>query len=241
MSGLSLASHPRLAGAGRHGRRKPGLFARFSCACPACPPLWGFRLLCFMPVAPAATGSRAHTFCLPTRCGVGALVFARGWQFGLVVGVFARGWLGFGVCAFWVCSRGCLRACLCALAWGWWGVVCPAAPSRSLPSGGVGFWCSRAACGRLWRVRCSLGCGGNGNGAGQRLSRPIQCGVGCPRCVSVERERGLWAPARSGELNPSLVLAYVETGSRPVGAEQGGGASGRTVRSGWGRWFQFWW
>lgn len=58
----------------------------------------------------------------------------------------------------------------------------------------------------------------------------MQCGVRCPpRCVRVEGERGLWAPARSGERNPSLVLAYVETGSHPVGAEQGGGASGRAV------------
>ena len=44
-------------------------------------------------------------------------------------------------------------------------------------------------------------------------------------------------PARSGERNPtpSLVLAYMETGSHPVGAKQGGGASGRTVWFGWGR------
>lgn len=43
-------------------------------------------------------------------------------------------------------------------------------------------------------------------------------------------------PARSGGYNPalSLVLAYMEAGSRPVGAKQGGGA-GRAWWPGWGR------
>lgn len=37
--------------------------------------------------------------------------------------LLAGGW-GL-VFAFGLCSRGCLRACLCALAWGWWDSVVP--------------------------------------------------------------------------------------------------------------------
>jgi hypothetical protein len=216
--------------------RKPGcLRARLVCA--VCVPA---LVVCasFVPVACFSTVPllRSH-LAAPTRCGVGAsCVRAGGGRAGLCGRVCLRV-AGFGVCAFWVCSRGCLRSCLCALAWGWWGVVCPAAPAPA---------CLLACVLTLWRglvgvCDAPLGAGVTVMGRDNHVPPHAvwRALPGC--CVRVERERGLWAPARSGERNPSLVLAYVETGSRPVGAEQGGGASGRTVWSGWGRWFRFWW
>ena len=78
-----------------------------------------------------------------------------------------------------------------------------------------------------------------GNGAGQSCPAPCAAGWRCRRCVRVEDRRlRVGVPARSGEHNPtpSLVLAYMETGSHPVGAEQGvSGASGRAWWPGWGR------
>ena len=68
---------------------------------------------------------------------------------------------------------------------------------------------------------------------GRDMVVPPPCAAGwrCPhRCV-VWREGEGWGAPWSGEHNPtpSLVLAYMETGSHPVGAKQGGGASGRAV------------
>ena len=163
---LALSS---LAGAGGT-LAQTRLFARFLCALSACP-RWSSALRsCRSPFA--ATGFRAHTSCLPTRSGVGALVFAWGWQLGLAVGVFACGWLGF-VFTRGACSFGCLRACLCALAWGWWGSVVPPPPCPGLLA------CLRAhalvwVC---WRVRgsaCPMGGWRSGRG-GTIVSRPFTC------------------------------------------------------------------
>lgn len=116
--------------------------------------------------------------------------------------------------------------------------------------GVVGRGLPRRPCPGL--LACLLACSRSGVGAVGVCDAPLGAGVTVmgrdnhvpphavwralsPRCVRVERGRGLWAPARSGERNPSLVLAYVETGSRPVGAEQGGGATGRAWWPGWGR------
>ena len=66
------------------------------------------------------------------------------------MGVFARGWLGLGVCATARVRLWCLRALVCALAWGWWDNHCPAAPFAPLA---CLLACSRLWCGRCWRVR----------------------------------------------------------------------------------------
>lgn len=141
------------------------------------------------------------------------------------MGVFARGWLGLGVCATARVRLWCLRALVCALAWGWWDNHCPAAPPLSRLAWLVlALWC-----GLEKRVREPVG--GQvrgGNGAGQSCPAPCAAGWRCRRCVRVEERRlRVGVPARSGEhnLTPSLVLACMETGSHPVGAKQRGGAS----------------
>lgn len=149
------------------------------------------------------------------------------------MGVFARGWLGLGVCATARVRLWCLRALVCALAWGWWDNHCPAAPAP------LAWLVLTLWCGLEKRVREPVG--GQvrgGNGAGQSCPAPCAAGWRCRRCVRVEERRlRVGVPARSGEHNPtpSLVLAYMETGSRPVGAKQRGGATGRAWRPGWGR------
>ena len=62
-------------------------------------------------------------------------------------------------------------------------------------------------------------------------------GAAAVACAWGERRLRVGVPARSGERNPtpSLVLAYMETGSHLVGAKQRGGATGRAWWSGWGR------
>ena len=205
--------------------RKPGCLRAFVCA--VCVPA---SCVCasFVPVACFSTVPllRSH-LAAPTRCGVGAsCVRAGGGRAGLLwacllagggvwclrfLGVFAWVFALFGVGVF---------------AWGG-GTLCVPPPLAL----SVLWWCGLLAltlwCGRCWRVRCSLGCGVTVMGRDNHVPPHAVWRALSPRCVRVERERGLWAPARSGERNPSLVLAYVETGSRPVGAEQGGGASGR--------------
>lgn len=190
MSGLSLASHPRLAGAGRH---------RFGanhvvCALALCAlvlrarPCGGFACFasCRSPL-PGHAGPPALTHLACPRALAWALfVFAWGRALlGLVVGVFARWVVGFrvyarGVFAFW-----CLRALVLAL---WWG--------------GGAVWSRRPcpacllACSRLW---CGLVgvCGGSacpmGGGwpcwGGTWLSRPIQRGA-APVALRVDEKEG---------------------------------------------------
>lgn len=126
MSGLSLASHP--PSGGRRAaplRRKPRcLRARLVCACPACPPLWGFRLLRFMPGC-CPTVLRSHIL-LAHALWRGRFVFARVGLHLLWACLLAGGWVG--CLRYWCVRLGCLRACLCALAWGWWDSVVPPPP-----------------------------------------------------------------------------------------------------------------
>lgn len=149
------------------------------------------------------------------------------------MGVFACGWLGLGVCATARVRLWCLRALVCALAWGWWDNHCPAAPAP------LAWLVLTLWCGLEKRVREPVG--GQvrgGNGAGQSCPAPCAAGWRCRRCVRVEERRlRVGVPAWSGEHNPtpSLVLAYMETGSHPVGAKQRGGATGRAWWPGWGR------
>lgn len=236
MSGLSLASHPRLAGAGRH---------RFGanhvvCALALCAlvlrarPCGGFACFasCRSPL-PGHAGPPALTHLACPRALAWALfVFAWGRALlGLVVGVFACGWLGFvftrGACSLVVfaCFGVCARL----------GVVGQSLSRRSCPACLVGAHALVWAC---WRVREPVG--GQvrgGNGAGQSCPAPCAAWWRCRRCVRVEERRlRVGVPARSGEHNPtpSLVLAYMETGSHPVGAKQRGGATGRAWWPGWG-------
>lgn len=103
------------------------------------------------------------------------------------MGVFACGWRGL-VFALSGCVRVgvCVLACVRSLG-GWWDSVVPPPLHAHCPLAAWAFgahalvW-ALLACAMLPWVR------GNGNGAGQRLSRPIQCGVGCPAAVWRARE-----------------------------------------------------
>ena len=211
MSGLSLASHPRLAGAGRHGRRKPGLFARSPRVRLSCVSAFGgFALLCFMPVALCCHGfPRSH--CFAHAFWRGRFLCSRwGWQLGLVVGVFARGW--FGVCATVVFAWGVCAFLVLALWWGGGAIVASPPLRAHCPLGAWAFG-AHALVWACWRVRRSLGCGGNGKWGGTTLSRPIQRGAGLLRSPrGAEEKKGGGGAPRSGEHNP-LALAYVGTGT----------------------------
>ena len=190
MSGLSLASHPRLAGAGRH---------RFGanhvvCALALCAlvlrarPCGGFACFasCRSPL-PGHAGPPALTHLACPRALAWALfVFAWGRALlGLVVGVFACGWLGFvftrGACSpFGVCVLWCWRACL-----GWWDSVVPPPLPRLLG------WCSRLWCGLVGVCggsACPMG-GGWPCWGGTWLSRPIQRGA-APVALRVDEKEG---------------------------------------------------
>ena len=217
MSGLSLASHPRLAGAGRHrfGANHVVCALALCALASACPPLWGFRLLCFLPVAPArARGSScAHTSCLPTRCGVGALCVRLG---ACLVGACCGrvcsvgGWglvFAFGACSpFGVCVLWC---------WRFGGVVGQCGCVRPFASACL-LACSRLWCGLVGvcaAAACPMGGGRPGRG-GTTVSRPIQRGAAPVACAWKERRvggEGESAP-QGGEHNP-LAFAYVGTGT----------------------------
>ena len=190
MSGLSLASHPRLAGAGRHRfGANPIVCALALCALVLrARPCGGFALLCFMPVAHSATGSRAHTV-LPTRCGVGALVFARGWQRGLLWACLLGGWLGFGVCAGGVFAWGvCVLACVRSRG-GWWDSVVPPPPCPACLRAHALAWALFGVCAACV---CPMGGGRPGRG-GTTLSRPLLRGAGLLRSPrGAEREKVGW-------------------------------------------------
>ena len=146
-------------------------------------------------------------------------------------------------CCGRVCLRvagvGCLRYCPCSLVvFACFGVCSPGGGGTIivpplLPR--LLGWCSRSGvglksvCASRWAARY---------GAGQSCPAPCAAGWCCRRCVRVEERRlRVGVPARSGERNPtpSLVLAYMETGSHLVGAKQRGGATGRAWWPGWGR------
>ena len=157
MSGLSLAARPLLAGAGRH-TAQTRLFARF-CVRLSCVPAFGVSP-CFASCRSPLLGTRvpALTHLLaPTRLVWAFFVCSLGGVpcWGLLWACLLGGWLGF-VFTRGACSCGCLRACLCALAWGWWGVVCPAAPARACL---LACLLAHALAWACWRVRRSLGCG----------------------------------------------------------------------------------
>ena len=117
------------------------------------------------------------------------------------MGVFARG----------VCSCGCLRVCLCALVWGWWGSVVVSA--FLLCCGFVG----------VCAVLCVCWVGGGQVGAGHDCPAPMAwCVVpGC--CV-----RGGWCGVWGVRGVLTLVRARREAGGGPRGVGCGGlvGAGG---------------
>lgn len=207
------------------------LFARSPCVRLSCVPA-------LVGVSPALlhAGVLPHCFaltlpCLPTRCGVGAKVFARVGLYLLWACLLAGGWgLVFALLPVFVWVFACLLVCACL---GWWDNYCPAAPAP------LAWLVLTLWCGLEKRVREPVG--GQvrgGNGAGHDCPAPCAAGWRCRRCVRVEERRlRVGVPARSGEHNPtpSLVLAYMETGSHPVGAKQRGGATGRAWWPGWGR------
>ena len=170
-------------------RRKPRcLRARLVCACPACPPLWGFRLLCFMPVAPArARGSScAYTSCLPTRSGVGALCVRLGaCLVGACCGRVCLRVAGFrvyarGVFAFW-CLRALVLACLL-------GVVGQCGPAAPAPLAWLVLTPLVWAC---WRVRRPPFLGEGVTVMGRDNVVPPHTAWRCPRCVACKRRVGV--------------------------------------------------
>ena len=185
--------------------------------CPACP-RWSSALRSCRSPLQVRGSSRAHTWCAHALWRGRSCVRVGAYLQRLAVGVFARGRLGLGVCATARVRLWCLRALVCALAWGWWDNHYPAAPAPFA-------WLALTLwCGLEKRVREPVG--GQvrgGNGAGQSCPAPCAAGWRCRRCVRVEERRlRVGVPARSGEHNPtpSLALAYMETGSHPVGAKQ---------------------
>ena len=132
--------------------------------------------------------------CLPTRCGVGAKVFARVGQH-LLWACLLGGWLGF-VFTRGACSCGCLRALVLALWWGG-GTVWLRPPLITLTAlWRVGFWCSRLWCGR--GSACPMGGGRPGRG-GTTVSRPYALLVSLPPLRGAWKRKRVGVPARSGE------------------------------------------
>lgn len=229
MSGL-LSRCPPLRAQAAHGANQ--VVCALLCALSACP-RWSSALRsCRSPAFPRFPCC-AHTWLRPHATVWAFLVFAR-----VVEKQACCGRVCLRVAGVRVYARGvfvwvfALSGC-----WRFGGVVGQCGPAAPLPR----LACLRAhalvwAC---WRVREPVG--GQvrgGNGAGQSCPAPCAAGWRCRRCVRVEERRlRVGVPARSGEHNPtpSLVLAYMETGSHPVGAKQRGGATGRAWWSGWGR------
>lgn len=141
------------------------------------------------------------------------------------MGVFACGWLGLGVCATARVRLWCLRALVCALAWGWWDNHCPAAPAPL-----------------AWLV-LTLWCG---------LEKRVRGGV-CPMGGGRQVGRDMVVPPHT-LLGGTVPARYVHVEERRVGVlpgvvntraqREGGGATGRAiagtggggVRSWWWRW-----
>ena len=137
------------------------------------------------------------------------------------MGVFARGWWG---CAF-SCSRGCLRVLVLARLLGWWGSVVSPPPLPRLA-------CLRAHAPVWALLACAvvLRAGLGGNGAGQ--SCPAPCSVACaasPAACAWGEKEGCGGPPGVVNAIPLLCSPTCERVTRPVGAEQGGGASGRAI------------
>lgn len=133
------------------------------------------------------------------------------------MGVFARWVVGFGVFAVVFAFLGFGASV------GWWGALCLTAPS----------WCSLGVhaprVGVLaWAVVLRAGLVGK-VGRGMIVS-PLRCGCAPDACAW---KRG--GCSRSGGRPFSLVIACMEAGSRPVGAEQGGGSGRAICWPGWGR------
>ena len=227
MSGLLSRCPPLRAQA--HTVRKPGCLRACCVRCPACP-RWSFALRSCRSPLQVRGFPRSHLVCPHV------LVWAR--SLCSLGGVLAE------ACCGRVCSRvagvGCLRYCPCSLVvFACFGVCarlgvvghdCPAAPAP------LAWLVLTLWCGLEKRVREPVSVWG-GNGAGQSCPAPCAAGWCCRRCVRVEERRlRVGVPGRSGERNPtsSLVLAYMETGSHPVGAKQRGGATGRAWWPGWG-------
>lgn len=185
MSGLSLAAHPRLAGAGRHTAQTKGCL-RAPCVLVLRARLWGFALLRFMPGC-CPTVLRSHIL-LAHALWRGRFVFARVGQH-LLWACLLGGWLSFvftrGACSpFGVCVLACVRSL------GGGGTVWSRRPLPRLA-------CLRAhalawallACAVVLRARWAEG---GQVGAGQRCPAPYCVALGCfGRPVARgERKRG---------------------------------------------------
>ena len=227
MSGLSLASHPLLAGAGRH---------RFGanhvvCALALCAlvlrarPCGGFACFasCRSPLpGHAGPPSLTHLAC-PRALAWALFVFAWGRALlGLVVGVFACGWLGFvftrgacspfGVCAFLV------LACLLGVAGAVW-LRPPALPRLACLRAHALVW----AC---WRVRWFCVRGGRRVALLGRDNRvPPHTAWRCPRCVACKRRVGALSWCANTRAH----------GERKRGG-RGGASWGGPWLPGWGLW-----
>ena len=185
MSGLLSRCPPLRAQA--HTVRKPGCLRACCVRCPACP-RWSFALRSCRSPLQVRGFPRSHLVCphvlvwARSLCSLGGVLAEAccGRVCSRVAGfrVYAR-----GVFAFW-----CLRALVCALAWGWWDNHCPAAPA---PLACL-LACLRAhalvwAC---WRVRgaaCPMG-GGRPCRGGTIVSRPYSVALGCPVAACAGRE-----------------------------------------------------
>jgi hypothetical protein len=145
--------------------------------------------LCRSPAFPRFP-SCAHTWLRPHATVWALCVRAGGGKAGLCGRVCSR------VAGVWCLRLGCVRVGVCVLACvrslGGGGTVWSRRPSsRSLPSGGVGFWCSRAACGRAPLCAKPPWVRGVTVWGGTIMSRPMQRGAGLPLVAPWRGERGV--------------------------------------------------
>lgn len=180
--------------------------------------------------------------CLPTRCGVGAKVFARVGLHLLWACLLAGGWgLVFALLPVFVWVFACLLVCACL---GLWGSVVPPPLCPGLLS-----WCSRLWCGRCWRVRGWRVRGGRVGGlVGAGQSCPAPYCVACGARLLRARGEGRWEGEGSHRpvqvlawLGAVVVLAYHVGDKCPKPGESkiGTTGAGAIVRS--RPWWWFWW
>ena len=168
------------------------LFARSPCVRLSCVPA-------LVGVSPALlhAGVLPHCFaltlpCLPTRCGVGAKVFARVGLYLLWACLLAGGWgLVFALLPVFVWVFACLIVCACL---GLWGSVVPLPLCPACLLACSRLWCGLVGVCGVLRARWAEG-GQVGAGHGC----PAQCSVALPplRCAWMRKRVGV--PARSGE------------------------------------------
>ena len=235
MSGL-LSRYPPLRAQTAHGANQ--VVCALLCALSACP-RWSSALRsCRSPAFPRFH-SCAHTWLRPHATVWALLVFARVVEEQACCGRVCLRVVGFDVCATARVRVGVCAFLVLALWWGGGAVWSRRPTLRSLPSGGVGFWCSRpgvgavGVCGVL-RARWAEGRTGWG---GTIVSRPNLCGVGYFG-RPVARKREAW---RVGCSRCANTRARAERerereegrGGGPRGADRGLGGGCGWWRVGW--------